>query len=472
MLVALGQGTVRVTAVNQAGQAEGIRPGMTLSDARALYPGLAAAEAEPAADARDLERLAAWCGRYSPWVAVDGLDGITLDITGCAHLFGGEAAMLDEMLARLAGFGLGVRGAIADTIGGAWALARFGDGRDIAAPGSVRGRLAPLPVAGLRFPADLVDGLEQLGLRRIGDLYPLPRGSLAMRFGDLPGRRLDQALGRADEPLSPRQPVAAYRVELRWPEPLGRLEDIAAASEQLLARLAERLESEQAGARRLVLSLYRVDGEVAELRIGTRRPSRDPAHLQRLLAEHFDRLDLGFGVEVMALAAPVTEALAPRQAGLATAVADGGGEVLARLIDRLQNRVGPDHVVQLVPVDSHQPDRVVALVPAPPPAAAWQVGWQAEQPRPIRLLPCPEPIEVVAPLPDHAPVQFRWRKVTHRVARAEGPERIAPDWWREAGRTRDYYRVEDQAGRRFWLYRDGLYDEARSPGWYLHGLFA
>ncbi len=476
-----------MAAATSAAQAAGVVPGLPLADARALVPGLHTAEADPAGDGRALAALADWCGRYTPWTAVNGGDGMWLDISGCAHLFGGETALLEDLGGRLKGLGFHGLAAAADTPGAAWAVARFADRRTgvaiIVSAGKTRQALAPLPVAGLRLPPATVEGLSRVGLRRIGDLLGLPRAPLAARFGETLVKRLDEALGRTDEPISPRRPTPPMRARLAFAEPIGRAEDIRAAARRLLDDLCARLERAHRGARRLELALYRVDGTVARARVGTSRPTRDAHHLERLFTEKLEGLDAGFGVEVMVLAATAADPLAPVQTALHTGrgAAAGDGDGVARLVDRLGNRLGPESVVRLVPRASHVPERACREVSAlaPPAPAASTPATSGPPPRPLHLLPWPEPIEVMAPVPDHPPVMFRWRRRRHRVARADGPERIGPEWWLEEPgdafspqrRIRDYYRVEDTEGRRFWLYREGLYRPGVEPAWYLHGFF-
>ena len=511
--VTAAQGGLRIAAATPAARAAGVVPGLPLADARALVPGLRTAEADPAGDGRALAALADWCGRYTPWTAVNGGDGVWLDISGCAHLFGGETALLEDLGGRLDGLGFHGLAAAADTPGAAWAVARFaGRGTGAATvvpPGKTRRALVALPVAGLRLPPATVEGLNRVGLRRIGDLLGLPRAPLAARFGETVVRRLDEALGRSDEPISPRRPTPPLRARLAFAEPIGRAEDIGAAARRLLEDLCARLERAHRGARRLELALYRVDGTVARAHIGTGRPTRDAHHLERLFTEKLEGLDSGFGVEVMVLAATAADPLAPVQGalhtgrGMADTAGAGDGDGVARLVDRLGNRLGRERVVRLVPRASHVPERacreVSALAP-PAPAGAGSAGsprsrrpgkadgaqdsetagGRPAQPRPLHLLPWPEPIEVMAPVPDHPPVMFRWRRHRHRVACADGPERIGPEWWLEEPadafspqhRIRDYYRVEDTEGRRFWLYREGLYRPGVEPAWYLHGFFA
>ncbi len=469
-------GACRIAAVNRAGQACGIAPGMTLADARALVPDLVAVAATPAEDGHALTRLAEWCMRYTPWVAVDPTDqdgsALWLDVTGCTHLFGGEGRLLRDLEARLARFGFAARAAVADTPGAAWAWARFAALRTaddgIVPSGMHRTRIAALPVAGLRLAPDLVETLHGLGLRRIGDLYPIPRAALAARFGRLVLYRLDQALGTMPEPISPLAEPPAQRAVLAFPEPVMTAAGIAAAVQHLVENLCDTLAQQALGARRLMLSCYRSDGRIATRAIGTSAPSRDPAHLFRLFREHLDAIDPGFGLDVMALAATEVAPLAPSQASLAPA-SDATARELAHLVDVLGTRLGPAQVRRLAARASHIPERAVARVAAgtAPAAPAWPVGE-----RPLRLLPHPEPIDVTAPVPDGPPMQFVWRRCTHRVARAMGPERICGEWWRDDAKPRDYYHVEDNAGRRFWVYREDLYRPDAPARWYLHGLFA
>jgi protein ImuB len=444
--------------------------------------------AEPAADAQALAALAAWCGRYTPWTAVEpaglagplgGAAGVWLEATGCAHLFGGEEALLADLTDRLHRIGYAARTAIADTPGAAWAAARYGaDDGLVVAPGGARAALAALPVAALRLPPAAVAGLEGLGLRRIGDLYDIPRAALAARYGAAVAGRLDAALGAVHEPISPAPPPTDHVARLAFAEPIGRPEDIAAGLDRLLAALCAGLEAAQAGARELVLWLYRPDGGCERIAVGTSRPNRTPAHLARLFAEHLEPVDLGFGFEAMRLDAAVVEPLGPVQPDFEAGAATAGATGLDALIDRLSNRLGAAQVRRLQPQASHLPERAVQTVPAlaaAPPAAAAAWTPPGAPPRPLRLLPRPEPVEAVAPVPDDPPVMFRWRRVVHRVARAEGPERIAPEWWRDGapddGSLRDYYRVEDTAGGRYWLYREGLYRDGAAPSWFLHGVF-
>jgi protein ImuB len=474
-LVSAGQKGIRLTALDVRAAAEGLLPDMPLADARALVPQLRVAAADPQADIAALGALADWCAElFTPWAAVDAPDGVMLDITGCGHLFGGEAGLVRDLTARLARGAISLRVAVADTPGAAWALARYGKG-GIAPPRQMEEAIISLPAAGLRLPAETVARLDKLGLARIGQILALPRASLAKRFGATLVSRLEQALGEVAEPIGPRASVAPWRERLAFAEPLAERPALDGALERLLDRLCLRLVQAGRGVRLLELALYRVDGSVQRLRIGTARPICQTDHLQRLFAQKMDEIDPGFGIEAMALRAPETQKRSPAQLALNDR-RQRAQDDRARLVDRLATRHGAGALRRIAPFESHLPERAVALLPVA--AAPGERDWIATQPRPVRLLRIPEAIDAVAPLPESPPARFRWRGEDHRIHCAEGPERIAPEWWleKDGGGARDYYRVEDTAGRRFWVYHEGLYGETAAgkggPRWFMHGLFA
>lgn len=450
-----------MVAVDARADALNLHAGQTLADARALVPELQAVAADPDGDAAALARLAEWCSRYTPWAAPDGDDGLILDISGCAHLFGGETALIADIQQRLARAGVTIGAAAADTPSAAWAWARHGEG-----PVLERGaltRLRPLPIMALRLPSEIADDLWRLGLRTIGHLFDLPRGPLNRRFGAAILQRLDCVRGIEEEPISPRRPAPQWRVRLTFPDGIGYREDIDRALAQLLATLRLTLEREHRGARQLELGCYRLDGTAQFLCIGTSQPSRDVRHLQRLFAEKLDTVAPGFGIETLILDALTTEALIPQQPKLD--VATTGGEGVASVVDRLQNRLGRRAVFRAALRESHNPERAAARVPA---LASPRPVVPALSPRPLRLFTPPEPIEAQV-RGGPAPERFRWRRVEHRVTAARGPERLGPEWWRPAAspETRDYFRLQDGEGRRFWVYR-----VKASGAWFLHGLFA
>lgn len=489
-----GPGGLRVTACDHAALAAGIVPGQLVPDAVALCPGLELHAADDEGERAALARLALWCGRYTPWTAMDpnGIgdapDGILLDITGCDHLFGGEAALIAELRQRLKGFGLTARIAVASTPGAAWALARFGgEPVFVLAPEGEAEALRSFPVAALRLDDAIADGLNRLGLKTVGDLYGKPRAPVTARFGPDVTRRLDEALGFEAEPISPGLPHVPYRASLSFPESLIQTAHIEEAVKWIATDLCDVLQREQKGARRLELLLFRVDGEVKRLQAGTGLASHDATHLSRLFREKLDRtgdsFDTGFGIEAITLACLAVDPLSPAQESFSHEKACA--QALEYFVDRLSNRLGANRIRRLEPRASHIPECAVSAVPALRGLTPALRGWKAHGeehmaavlggslPRPLRLLAAPEPVEVVAEVPEGPPRIFRWRRIAHRVVRSEGPERIAPEWWREGRRrTRDYYRVEDADGQRFWLYRDGLYHrDNEGPRWFMHGVF-
>lgn len=463
-----------VHATNAAGRALGLRPGMAAAQAQALVPGLLAFEADPLEDVAGLERLAAWAlRRYAPVVAADPPDGLVLDVTGAAHLHGGEAALLDDLVKRLGAAGVAARAALAPTWGAAHALARWGGAATALVGGDALAEvLAPLPVAALRLGPDLVDGLRGLGLDTVGQLAAQPRAPLALRFGPEPGRRLDQALGRLPEPITPVYVPELVRVERVLAEPVAAPEVLARHLGALAEALARALEAQGLGARRLDLLATRTDRRVEAVRVGTARATRDPRHLTRLLRDRLERVDPGLGIERLTLAAPIAEPLGWRPA--ASELGAAPEPDLAALVDALASRVGAARLYRLARVKSDLPERSMRRVAplAEPTGSLWPLGW----PRPVRLLANPEPVDTLALLPDHPPVHFTWRGVRRRVARADGPERLHGEWIRsdaELWAVRDYFVVEDEAGGRFWLFRagDGADPATGSQAWFLHGLF-
>ena len=493
MTVAKVKSAFRLIALDASARGLGLKPMNALADARAMHPGLAVHDADPEGDLACRDALVDWCRLFTPLAAPDGDDGIVLDVTGAAHLHGGEMALMATMVRRLAIQGFAASAAVAASPGAAWALARHGGGRrrladdlDLAA---VQRIVAPMPLAALRLDETQVARLGQAGLRRVGDLLLRPRAPIAARFGRDLHRRLDALLGLAAEPISPRFEAPAFVAERRFADGIARREDVEGTILSLAYDLCGLLARHGEGARRLDVALYRVDGVVRHLEAGTSRPLRDPIAMARLFRERIEAagengLDTGYGFEMVRLAATAAERLDETQPGWDAA---GAGEAdVADLVDRLGARFGSlERVTRLRLADSHQPARAAVAVSAALPAArgksvaAVKITPNPDEAlatlpeRPLRLFERPEPIETMAEVPDGPPLRFRWRRMLHQVAAFEGPERIGPEWWKEgAGGTRDYFRAEDTGGRRFWLYREGLYREAAQPRWYLHGLFA
>jgi len=467
-VLARGDGDrLTVAAVDARAAAAGLTPGLPLAEARAQVPELMSETHDPAADARALHRLAAWCGRYTPWTAPHGghdsagAAGVLLDVTGCAHLFGGEAALLHDLLTRLRELGLSARAGLAGTVGAAWALARFAEETAAICPAcGERAALAHLPPEALRIAPAQAGMLRRLGLTRLDALCAIPPETLAPRVGRAVAQRLDQALGRGEEPVNPIAPAPPLRVRRAFAEPIGLRDHLWAAIEELAAALARRLETDQQGARRLALTLYRVDGSLQTVEVGTSRASREPAHLTRLLHERLDELDAGFGVEVVTLAATAVESFTARQAALGTGRED---DTLAALIDRLTARLGEGAVARPHPRDTHTPERAVTWMP--PRSRPGADAWLAVPPRPVRLFhPAPR-LDVTGYTPAGRPRALHWGGLAHTVTAAEGLERLSPAWWRAPDTfPRDHLRLETDAGRRLWAVRHG-------EQWRVQGVF-
>ena len=471
-------------AIDAAAERLGLTVGLALAQARAMHPTLTAVPEDFAADARLLDAIAEACQRYTPLLALDPPDGILLDISGCAHLFGGEGNLCDDLLARMTRWGFSACTAIAGTIGAASALARFGERELPSVHLDARECLPPLPLAALRLPQETVAALARLGLKRIGDILDLPRAPLAARFGADLLRQLDRALGREHEPLSPRLPVAPYIAEKSFHEPIAREEDVLASIELLATRLETALAARGEGAKRLELALFRTDGAVKRIATGTSRPLRDPQAIRALFVERLtalgDEIDPGFGFDLARLSVLNAEPCPDEQIGLG---AREDQVELDRLVDRLSARLGRRRVSRLIARDSHIPELAAASMPAQAMTRA-ELGWNVFRrshaaaglsTRPLRLLK-PEPIaDIFALVPDGPPARFRWRRALHEVVRVEGPERIEGAWWsEEGGPARDYFHVEDKAGLRFWIFRAGLYRDMAPapPRWFLHGIYA
>ena len=480
-------------ALNPAARALGLSRGQTQADALAMIPHLVCRPADPAADQRALEALAVWGERWSPAVTVDpsggGLEGLFLDLTGATHLFGGEDGAIARIEQRLAAAGIRARAAMAPGPGGAWALARYGAATRIAADADVRAALAPLPVEALRIDDAALKQTRRFGLRRIGDLYPMPRAGLARRFRDGAGvglvRRLDQALGLTAEALIPTRAPSRYRGWEAYADPLTDTAGIEARLPGLADSLARTMEGEGQGARALTLTAFRVDGRTSALSVRMGRALRDVSIWMRLFREAgIERIDPGFGIDALMLSADVAEPVVPVQVAMGEAQQARNAEGRAALIDRLSARLGEASVRVAGPVGSWIPERAErwrpALAGAPPPEEG---SGDTRRARPLLLLDPPEPVEATADLPDGTPAQFTWRRVLRKVSRADGPERLSPEWWRprpdgRLARTRDYYRIEDDQGLRYWLFREGLYGadytgakDERPPSWWMHGMF-
>lgn len=475
------KGALRLAAIDSHAQRLGIVPGMTLADARAREPGLIVADMDEDADRHWLEWLARRCIDWSPLVTTVPPDGITLDIAGADHLFGGEAGLVEQIADVMGANGMAVRLATAATAEGAQALARH-------APlpiGDENRAIRALPVVALGLDAEATLALCRAGLKTVGDVATRPASSLAARFGAEAVTALRRLTGEEQAPLAPLSQTAPLRFKRRFAEPVGHQPVIASHFHDLLRESARTLEERELGGRRFRLTLFRSDGVRHRLDVETGLPTRDPALVLRLFDERIaalaDPLDPGFGYDSMTLSIPHAEPLAASQPSLDGNERDDAA--LAELIDRLSTRLGPESLHRLAPQDSHIPEQAQLAFPAIRNSAPirWNRPPDGEPPaRPLFLFDPPQPVEVVAEVPDGPPHRFRWRRKLHEVRLYEGPERIASEWWQrkggehpgKGGLTRDYYRIEDARGRRYWIFRHGLYDEKPDPRWYLHGLFA
>ena len=467
---------MRIASVDAAALAVGLRVGMPLADARAQVGELAVVPHDPVLDHGWLDRLAQGCARYTPLVALDAPDGLILDIAGAEHLYNGEAELVGDVEMRLSRLGMTLRHALGPTADAARALARY---QTRPAPDEGQA-IRRLPVAALELEAEATTALVRAGLKTIGDLASRPMANIAARFGADAAMALRRLLGDAPSPLDPRIAPPPVVAERRFAEPLGSTTHATKTLAELVGEAIEELGERGKGGRHFRATFFRTDGLARSIAIETGHPTRDTGLVMRLFAERMDSLrdplDPGFGFDMIRLAVPRLERLTATQLKL-----EGGtvrDAAIDELADRLTTRLGRSRVRRLRPADTHIPEQAQFELPAieAPPPLAWPSPEEGEPPtRPFHLFDPPQPIEVIAEVPDGPPHHFRWRRATHAIRRYEGPERIAAEWWRRrdnGGLTRDYYRVEDAQGRRFWLFRHGLYDEKPDPRWYIHGVFA
>ncbi len=470
VVAAPDHGRLVIVSANALAQSQGIDTGLVVADARAIMPSLIVINNEPGLGNRLLKNMAEWCIRYSPLAGTDPPEGIVLDITGCAHLRGGEEKYLQHLTTRLSGFGYEVRTAIADTIGAAWAVNHFGPACPIIESGTQRAALLKLPPAALRLEAEVLDRLQKLGLNQIQDIIAMPRSALRRRFGQQLLQRFDQALGDQEEVTEPVIPLEAYQERLPCLEPISTAGGIAVALERLLDTLCQRLALEQKGLRTAIFKGYRLDGKIEQVSIGTNRGTHNTKHLFKLFEEKLPTIEPALGIELFTLDAPKVEELSVLQASLWQGVGGLEDNSIAELLDRLQNRVGEGHVHRYLPDQHHWPERSIktaeSLTETP------SIAWNIHKPRPMQLLSKPEPIDVAAPVPDYPPMLFRFKGKLHTIKKSDGPERIEAEWWLEGGQHRDYYSVEDEEGNRYWLFRSGHYTADKTHQWFIHGYFS
>jgi protein ImuB len=463
------RGRMIITATNQVAERKGITNGMVLADARAIIPDLEVMDDKPDIPERLLKHLAEWCIRFSPVVAVDLSDGLILDATGCTHLWGGDASYIEHITQKLTNRGYDIRVSVADTIGVAWGVARFAKDSLVISNDCHIETLMSLPPEGLRLEKETVDRLHKLGLHKVGQFINMPRTSLRRRFDQEFISKLDKALGQEIETLQPVGVIEPYQERLPSLEPIVTAKGIEIALKQLLETLCGRLQQEQKGLRHAVFSCYRVDGKITEVDIGTNQPSTNVRHLFKLFEIKLPSIEPALGIDLFILEARKVEDHLPGQEKMWEGSVGLQDVRLSELIDRLAIKVGSNAVSRYLPDEHYWPERsfkkALSLQENP------TTGWRVDKLRPLQLLPKPQPIEVSAPIPDYPPMLFRYKGKVHQIVKADGPERIEQEWWLDHGQHRDYYRVEDEDGHRYWLFRLGHYDE-RTFQWYLHGFFA
>jgi protein ImuB len=470
ILVAPEHNRIIITAANSLAEKQGVTAGMAAADAKAVIPDLKTIDDIPGKAAKLLKGLGEWCIRYTPLIAVDLPDGLVMDISGCAHLWGGEHAYLKEIITRLRSKGYDVRGAMADTAGAAWAIARFGHDKPIIEPGVHTEALLNLPPAALRLEPLILDRLKKLGFYTIKSFIGIKRSALRRRFGNDFLLRLDQALGNEDEPLQLIHPVTPYHERLPCLEPICTATGIELAIKTLLGNVCKRLQSEGKGLRIAILRCYRVDGGVVGADIGTNRPSHHIAHLFKLFELKIPTIEPALGIELFTLEAAKVEDISPEQEALWSLENSGlSDNNLVELLDKLANKIGTNNIRRYLPQESYWPER--SIKPARSLAEKAATTWRTGRPRPSLLLKKPEKIDVTALLPDNPPMLFIYKGKKHIIKKADDAERIEPEWWRHKRLHRDYYVVEDEQGQRYWLFRSGHYEDEESQ-WYLHGFFA
>lgn len=462
-------GRMVIVAANALAEQQGIHTGMVVADARVIIPSLQILDDKPGLTDKLLQRIAEWCIRFTPIVAVDSPGGLIFDATGCSHLWGGDSYYITAIAQRFKARGYDVRVAIADTIGCAWAVARYGQQSLLVEKEKHLQSLLPLPPVALRLDIETVELLSKLGLRQVGQFISMPRAALRRRFGDLFLQRLDQALGNEDEIIQPVQPIEPYQERLPCIEPIVTRQGIEIALQRLLATIGDRLQKEAKGLRIAIFKGFRVDGKIEQIEIGTNRATHNSQHLFKLFETKIDQIEPALGIELFLLEAQKVEDVSPMQESLWEHASGLDNIPLSELLDRVEAKFGQGHVHRYLPDEHYWPERSIKLASSISEKST--TAWKADRPRPVQLLPMPEKIEVAAPVPDYPPMNFRYKGKLHKIIKADGPERIEQEWWLQQGQHRDYYYVEDEEGCRYWLFRSGHYTD-KTYGWFIHGFFS
>lgn len=463
-------GRVIITATHTQAEVQGLTVGMRVADAKAIVPDLQVVDDKPGRNLKLLKGLGEWCIRYTPVIAIDPPDGLILDISGCAHLWGSEEDYLKEIVNRLQSKGYTVRAAMADTIGAAWAISRFEQAISVVPIGEQTTALLSLSPAALRLEPIILSKLQKLGLYQIKSFIGMPRSVLRRRFGEQLLLRLAQALGQEDELIKPLQPIQPYEERLPCLEPIRTATAIEIAINRLLENLCKRLQQEGKGIRTAVLKYYRIDGKIMQVEIGTNRATHNIHHLFKLFELRIATIEPALGVELFVLTASKIDDVPLFQEALWNGKPGLDDLAIVELLDRIAGKVGGDKIHRYLPAEHYWPERSIKLATSIQEKPA--IAWRTDRPRPTQLLARPERIEVTAPIPDYPPMLFIYQGIRHPIKKADGPERIEREWWLDAGEHRDYYVVEDDRGQRYWLFRSGHYTGDRSNQWFIHGFFA
>jgi len=470
VLAAPIRGRKVITAANSKAETQGIGAGMVVADARALIPGLRVLDDMEGLNIRLLKAIGEWCIRYTPVTSVDAPDGLLLNVTGCAHLWGGEEAYVKEITTKLKSKGYHIRAAMADTMGCAWAVARFGKIEYIVEPAGQLQALLSLPPAALRLEGPTLERLYKLGLYTINSFIHMPRPVLRRRFGEHTLLRIAQALGIAEELVEPLEPPTPYQERLPCLEPIMTATGIEIALQRLLDMLCSRLQKEGKGIRSAIFKGYRMDGKLEQITIGTNRATHNVKHLFKLFEINIETIEPALGIELFILEAPKVEPVVVLQEAMWATTSGLEDNGVVELLDRITGKLGAGIIKRYVPDEHYWPERSIKEATSLQEQPSCE--WKTDRPRPIHLLPLPELVEVAAPVPDYPPLHFRHKGTLHKITKADGPERIEREWWMDAGQHRDYYYVEDDQGKRYWLFRLGHYDNNIKPQWFIHGFFA
>jgi protein ImuB len=470
VLSAPDHGRMIIKAVNELALVRGIEPGMVVADARAIFPSIEVLDDDAALSEKLLKSIANWCIRYTDIVSIDSQEGIIMDVTGCAHLWGGEIKYLRDIHSRLKNKGYDVRISIADSIGAAWAIAHYGSDSTIVEKGKQMEALLPLPPSALRLEPNIVDRLHKLGLHNIRRFIRMPRPALRRRFGQELILRLDQALGYEEEPIIPVQPIEAWRDRLPCLEPIVTATGIEIALRLLLDSICQKMKLEGMGFRNALFTCFRTDGKTEKIEIGTHRATQNAKHLYKLFEDKISLIEPEPGIELFVMEALKSEKISPLQEKLWDAVCGLEDAGLSELMDRLANRFGENPIKRFLPSEHYLPEK--SFKESESLSESTGTAWLIDRPRPLQILSKPERIEVTAPVPDYPPMLFRYEGKLHKVKKSDGPERIEQEWWIQDGPLRDYYSVEDEEGQRYWLFRSGHYQENEKPRWFIHGFFS